>query len=160
MAQLTLYHVIAPQTRLHYPLEENGKRSDRNAIKGAVLNRLTNPKSLHFISQSIDLTAGPVWLQLHVLCSIQKLAGILCLGSVTIASETFGKWFGKHFFFISFTGIVIRGLGIRRFFGGSDVIPNLGNNFHLPMYLCPLSAHSGLNQLQYFTTCSHFDAAR
>lgn len=94
------------------------------------------------MSEFIDLTTGPAWLQLHVLCSIQKLAGILCLGSVTMASGTFGNWFGKHFGFISFTGVVMIGHGIRMFFGGSGVIPNLRNNFHLPMYECPLIAQN------------------
>lgn len=57
------------------------------------------------MSEFIDLTAGPVWLQLHVLYRIQKLAGILCLGSVTMASGTFGNRFGKHIGFISFQAL-------------------------------------------------------
>jgi threonine/homoserine/homoserine lactone efflux protein len=74
--------------------------SDWNAVKEGALNSLTNPKSLlfmfAFLPQFIDPAAGPVWLQLLVLGSIQKLAGIVSLGSVAMASGTFGNWLRKH----------------------------------------------------------------
>ncbi|BCA40188.1 MULTISPECIES: LysE family translocator [Enterobacteriaceae] len=104
--------------------------SDWQAVKEGALNSLTNPKSLlfmfAFLPQFVDPTAGPVWLQLLVLGSIQKLAGIVSLGSVAMASGTFGNWLGKHPAFIKwqerFTGVVMVALGIRMLFGGSGVV--------------------------------------
>ena len=104
--------------------------SDWNAVKEGALNSLTNPKSLlfmfAFLPQFIDPAAGPVWLQLLVLGSIQKLAGIVSLGSVAMASGTFGNWLRKHPSFIKwqerFTGVVMIGLGIRMLFSGSGVV--------------------------------------
>lgn len=111
-------------------LRKTAKISDWNAVKEGALNSLTNPKSLlfmfAFLPQFVDPAAGPVWMQLLVLGSIQKLAGIVSLGSVAIASGTFGNWLGKHPDFIKwqerFTGVVMIGLGIRMLFSGSGVV--------------------------------------
>ncbi|MFR0101013.1 LysE family translocator [Klebsiella pneumoniae] len=111
-------------------LRKTAKISDWNAVKEGALNSLTNPKSLlfmfAFLPQFVDPAAGPVWLQLLVLGSIQKLAGIVSLGSVAMASGTFGNWLGKHPSVIKwqerFTGVVMIGLGIRMLFSGSGVV--------------------------------------
>ncbi|MGR7497434.1 LysE family translocator [Klebsiella aerogenes] len=111
-------------------LRKTAKTSDWNAVKEGALNSLTNPKSLlfmfAFLPQFVDPAAGPVWLQLLVLGSIQKLAGIVSLGSVAMASGTFGNWLGKHPDVIKwqerFTGVVMIGLGIRMLFSGSGIV--------------------------------------
>ncbi|EBX8438374.1 LysE family translocator [Salmonella enterica subsp. enterica serovar Oranienburg] len=111
-------------------LRKTAKISDWNAVKEGALNSLTNPKSLlfmfAFLPQFVDPAAGPVWMQLLVLGSIQKLAGIVSLGSVAMASGTFGNLLGKHPNFIKwqerFTGVVMIGLGIRMLFSGSGVV--------------------------------------
>ncbi|MCL6746198.1 LysE family translocator [Kosakonia sp. R1.Fl] len=111
-------------------LRKTARISDWNAVKEGALNSLTNPKSLlfmfAFLPQFVDTTAGPVWLQLLVLGSIQKLAGIVSLGSVAMASGTFGNWLGKRPAFIKwqerFTGVVMIGLGIRMLFSGSGIV--------------------------------------
>lgn len=111
-------------------LRKTAKISDWNAVKEGALNSLTNPKSLlfmfAFLPQFVDPAAGPVWLQLLVLGSIQKLAGIVSLGSVAMASGTFGNWLGKHPGVIKwqerFTGVVMIGLGIRMLFSGSGIV--------------------------------------
>lgn len=111
-------------------LRKTAKISDWNAVKEGALNSLTNPKSLlfmfAFLPQFVDPAAGPVWMQLLVLGSIQKLAGIVSLGSVAMTSGTFGNWLGKHPDFIKwqerFTGVVMIGLGIRMLFSGSGVV--------------------------------------
>lgn len=111
-------------------LRKTAKISDWNAVKEGALNSLTNPKSLlfmfAFLPQFVDPAAGPVWLQLLVLGSIQKLAGIVSLGSVAMASGTFGNWLCKHPSVIKwqerFTGVVMIGLGIRMLFSGSGVV--------------------------------------
>src|SRR4051794_39594242 len=38
---------------------------------------------------------GPVWSQLLLLGSLQKLAGVLSLGSVAVASGTVGMWLNR-----------------------------------------------------------------
>ena len=111
-------------------LRKTAKISDMNAVKEGALNSLTNPKSLlfmfAFLPHFVDPTAGPVWLQLLVLGSIQKLAGSGSLGSVAMASGTFVIWLVKHPGVIKrqerFTGVVMRGLGIRMLFSGSGVL--------------------------------------
>lgn len=111
-------------------LRKTVRISDWQAVKEGALNSLTNPKSLlfmfAFLPQFVDTTAGPVWLQLLVLGSIQKLAGIVSLGSIAMASGTFGNWLGKHPAFIKwqerFTGVVMVALGIRMIFGGTGVV--------------------------------------
>ena len=102
------------------------KISGRRAVKEGAINSLTNPKSLlfmfAFLPQFVDPAAGPIWLQLLILGSIQKLAGILSLGSVALASGTFGNWLSQHPVFLKwqerFTGVVMIGLGIRMLFSG------------------------------------------
>lgn len=108
-------------------LQKTARISDWNAVKEGAVNSLTNPKSLlfmfAFLPQFVDPSAGPVWLQLLFLGSIQKLAGIVSLGSVALASGTFGNWLGKHPGLIKwqerFTGAVMIGLGIRMLFSGT-----------------------------------------
>ena len=69
-----------------------------SAIREGTINSLTNPKSLlfmfAFLPQFVDPGVGPVWLQLAVLGTIQKSAGILSLGSVAMASGTIGQPIG------------------------------------------------------------------
>lgn len=116
------------------PVQKTARISDWNAVKEGALNSLTNPKSLlfmfAFLPQFVDPAAGPVWMQLLVLGSIQKLAGVVSLGSVAMASGTFGYWLSKHPALIKwqerFTGLVMVGLGIRMLFGGSGIIPKPG----------------------------------
>lgn len=73
-------------------LRKTAKISDWNAVKEGALNSLTNPKSLlfmfAFLPQFVDPAAGPVWLQLLVLGSIQKLAGIVSWGQ--------SRWHQEH----------------------------------------------------------------
>ena len=70
--------------------------SDWSAIRRGTVNNLTNPKSLlfmfAFLPQLVDPGAGPVWIDLLLLGCIQKLAGVLSLGSVALASGAFGHW--------------------------------------------------------------------
>ncbi|MCT7321974.1 LysE family translocator [Klebsiella quasipneumoniae] len=111
-------------------LRKTAKISDWNAVKEGALNSLTNPKSLlfmfAFLPQFVDPAAGPVWLQLLVLGSIQKLAGIVSLGAVAMASGTFGNWLSTHPGVIKwqerFTGVVMIGLGIRMLFSGAGIV--------------------------------------
>ncbi|WP_017348187.1 LysE family translocator [Pantoea sp. A4] len=115
-------------------LQKTAKISDWDAVKQGALNSLTNPKSLlfmfAFLPQFVEPAAGPVWLQLLVLGSIQKLAGILSLGSVAMASGSFGNWLSQHPGFLKwqerFTGVVMLGLGIRMLFGGAGVVSKPG----------------------------------
>ncbi len=95
--------------------------SDWTAIREGTINSLTNPKSLlfmfAFLPQFVDPAAGPIWLQLAILGTLQKLAGILSLGSVALASGTVGqflrRWPGLLAWQQRFTGLVMVGLGIR-----------------------------------------------
>ncbi|MDD2605557.1 MAG: LysE family translocator [Desulfobacteraceae bacterium] len=89
--------------------------------EGAVCN-LTNPKSLlfmfAFLPQFVDPGACfPVWGQLLVLGSIQKLTGIFSLGGVAVASGTVGQWLYRWPHLLAwqkrFTGLVMLGLGLR-----------------------------------------------
>lgn len=99
----------------------------REAIKQGAINSLTNPKSLlfmfAFLPQFVNPAVGPIWLQLLILGTIQKLTGIVSLGSVAFASGTFGAWLGKHPGFLKwqerFTGLVMIGLGLKMLLGGS-----------------------------------------
>ncbi|HAV1789163.1 TPA: LysE family translocator [Enterobacter hormaechei subsp. xiangfangensis] len=108
-------------------LRKTARISDWNAVKEGAVNSLTNPESLlfmfAFLPQFVDPSAGPVWLQLLFLGSIQKLAGIVSLGTVAMASGTFGNWLGKHPGLIKwqerFTGTVMIGLDIRMLFSGT-----------------------------------------
>ncbi|MBN9255542.1 MULTISPECIES: LysE family translocator [unclassified Mesorhizobium] len=104
-----------------------GRISDWSAIRQGTINSLTNPKSLlfmfAFLPQFVDPGAGPIWLQLLVLGSIQKLAGILSLGSVAMASGTVGQWLYRWPGLLAwqqrFTGVVMIGLGLRLLLSGN-----------------------------------------
>ena len=99
----------------------------REAVKQGALNSLTNPKSLlfmfAFLPQFVNPAVGPIWLQLLILGTIQKLTGIISLGSVAIASGSFGEWLSRHPGFIKwqerFTGVVMIGLGLKMLFSGN-----------------------------------------
>jgi threonine/homoserine/homoserine lactone efflux protein len=103
--------------------------SDWSAIRQGALNSLTNPKSLlfmfAFLPQFVDPQAGPVWVQLLVLGSLQKLAGIVSLGSVAMASGTVGQWLHRWPNLLAwqerFTGFVMIGLGLRLLISGHPV---------------------------------------
>lgn len=110
-------------------IKKTVKINGREAVKQGAINSLTNPKSLlfmfAFLPQFVNPEAGPIWSQLLILGTIQKLAGILSLGSVAMASGVFGEWLGKHPGFIKwqerFTGVVMIGLGIKMLFSGSSI---------------------------------------
>jgi threonine/homoserine/homoserine lactone efflux protein len=95
--------------------------SDWSAIRQGSVNNLTNPKSLlfmfAFLPQFVDPASGPVWLQLLLLGCIQKLAGVLSLGSVALASGTVGQWLSRWPNLLAwqqrFTGVVMIALGLR-----------------------------------------------
>ncbi|PIO97457.1 LysE family translocator [Pleomorphomonas carboxyditropha] len=95
--------------------------SDWAAVREGCLNNLTNPKSLlfmfAFLPQFIDPAAGPVWSQLLILGAIQKLSGVLSLGSVAVASGTVGHWLTRWPALLvwqeRFTGCVMVALGLR-----------------------------------------------
>ncbi|RJT39552.1 LysE family translocator [Mesorhizobium waimense] len=95
--------------------------SDWVAVRDGAINSLTNPKSLlfmfAFLPQFVNPNAGPVWMQLVVLGTIQKLAGIFSLGGVAMASGTIGQWLNRWPSLLAwqqrFTGIVMVGLGLR-----------------------------------------------
>lgn len=92
-----------------------------SAVREGAINNLTNPKSLlfmfAFLPQFVDPSASPVWLQLLVLGSIQKLAGIFSLGSVAVTAGSVGqllyRWPRLLAWQERFTGLVMVGLGIR-----------------------------------------------
>jgi threonine/homoserine/homoserine lactone efflux protein len=95
--------------------------SDWDAVRQGAINSLTNPKSLlfmfAFLPQFIDAQHAPVWSQLLVLGTLQKLAGVLSLGGVALASGTVGqllyKWPRLLVWQQRFTGAVMVGLGLR-----------------------------------------------
>jgi threonine/homoserine/homoserine lactone efflux protein len=101
--------------------------SDWTAIREGAINSLTNPKSLlfmfAFLPQFVDPNAGPVWTQLLILGSIQKLAGVASLGSVAMASGTVGQWLHRWPNLLAwqerFTGLVMIGLGLRLLIHGN-----------------------------------------
>jgi threonine/homoserine/homoserine lactone efflux protein len=102
--------------------------SDWQAVRQGVVNSLTNPKSLlfmfAFLPQFVDPSAGPVWLQLLILGVIQKLAGVLSLGGVALASGAAGRWLARNGRLIlwqeRFTALVLIGLGLRLALTGGD----------------------------------------
>lgn len=91
------------------------------AVREGALNNLTNPKSLlfmfAFLPQFVDPQVGPVWVQLLILGSLQKLSGILSLGGVALAAGSVGKllsrWPGAILWQERFTGTVMIALGLR-----------------------------------------------
>jgi len=98
-----------------------------SAVREGAINSLTNPKSLlfmfAFLPQFVDPAVGPVWLQLLLLGSLQKLAGVLSLGGVAVASGTVGGWLRRWPKFVTwqerFAGIVMIGLGLRLLLSGN-----------------------------------------
>jgi threonine/homoserine/homoserine lactone efflux protein len=104
-----------------------GPVSGWKAIREGTLNSLTNPKSLlfmfTFLPLFVDPKAGPVWLQLLILGSIQKLVSIFSLGGVALASGTIGGFISRYPKLLAwqerFTGIALLGLGVRLFLTGS-----------------------------------------
>jgi threonine/homoserine/homoserine lactone efflux protein len=107
-------------------------RSPWSAIREGALNNLTNPKSLlfmfAFLPQFVDPNAGPIWTQLIVLGAIQKLSGIVSLGSVAVASGTVGQWLYRWPRLLvwqqRFTGFVMVGLGLRLILTGHAGSPS------------------------------------
>ncbi|WP_285295157.1 hypothetical protein [Aureimonas altamirensis] len=59
-----------------------------------------------------------------VLGTIQKLAGVLSLGSVAFASGRVGQWLARRPGFLAwqerFTGVVMVGLGLRLLLSGAS----------------------------------------
>lgn len=102
-----------------------------SAVREGAVNSLTNPKSLlfmfAFLPQFVDPAAGPVWSQLLVLGSLQKLAGVLSLGSVAVASGAVGGWLHRWPRLVAwqqrFTGLVMIGLGLRLLVSGNTNSP-------------------------------------
>ena len=98
-----------------------------SAVREGTINNLTNPKSLifmfAFLPQFVDPQYGPIWLQLLVLGSIQKLVGILSLGSVAVAAGSVGQFLYRWPRLLAwqerFTGAVMIALGIRLLVSGS-----------------------------------------
>lgn len=101
--------------------------SSWTAVRDGTINNLANPKSFlfmfAFLPQFVDPSAGPVWVQLLVLGSLQKLAGIFSLGSVAMVSGMVGKWFQRWPRMLvwqqRFTGLVMIGLALRLVLSGS-----------------------------------------
>ena len=97
------------------------RASGWSAVRDGTINNLTNPKSFlfmfAFLPQFVDPAAGPVWFQLLVLGSLQKLAGVVSLGSVAFASGAVGEWLNRWPAMLvwqrRFTGLVMIGLAIR-----------------------------------------------
>lgn len=91
------------------------------AVREGAINNLTNPKSLlfmfAFLPQFVDPQVGPVWVQLLILGSLQKLSGILSLGGVALAAGSVGKllsrWPRAILWQERFTGTVMIALGLR-----------------------------------------------
>jgi threonine/homoserine/homoserine lactone efflux protein len=91
------------------------------AVREGALSSMTNPKSLlfmfAFLPQFVDPTAGPVWVQLLLLGSLQKLVGLLVLGGVAMASGSIGQWInrwpGLRVWQARFTGSILIALGAR-----------------------------------------------
>lgn len=99
---------------------------DRTALRDGAINSLTNPKSLlfmfAFLPQFVDPEVGPVWLQLLILGSVQKLAGVLSLGGVALAAGSVGqllqRWPRLLAWQERFTGTVLMALGVRLLVAG------------------------------------------
>lgn len=101
--------------------------TDWQAIRGGAINSLTNPKSLlfmfAFLPQFVDPAVGPVWLQLLILGSLQKLIGIFSQGFIALASGSMGKWLSRNPALIiwqeRFTGLVMLSLALRLLITGN-----------------------------------------
>jgi len=103
------------------------KVSGWSAVRDGTINNLTNPKSFlfmfAFLPQFVDPSAGPVWMQLLVLGSLQKFTGVLSLGSVAFASGTVGEWLKRWPAMLiwqrRFSGLVMIGLAVRLVLAGN-----------------------------------------
>lgn len=97
------------------------------AMRDGAINGLTNPKSLlfmfAFLPQFVDAAAGPVWVQLLVLGTLQMLTGILSLSLVAVASGSVGQWLTHWPRLLKwqqrFTGMVMISLGLRLIVSGN-----------------------------------------
>ena len=113
------------------PGHSASKISDWQAIRQGAINSLTNPKSLlfmfAFLPQFVDPARGPVWMQLLLLGTLQKLAGIASLGSIALAAGGMGQWLQRFPKIMAwpekFTGLVMVGLGLRLFFTDTPASP-------------------------------------
>ncbi len=102
-----------------------------SAVREGAINSLTNPKSLLFmfvfLPQFVDASAGPVWQQLLVLGSLQKIAGVFSLGFVALAAGTVGQWLSRWPKLLvwqrRFTGLVMVALGLRLILFGNPTSP-------------------------------------
>ncbi len=105
----------------NYGADVGSTVSSWSAVRDGTINNLTNPKSFlfmfAFLPQFVDPAAGSVWLQLLVLGSLQKFAGVCSLGLVAIASGMIGNWINRWPSILAwqqrFTGIVMIALAVR-----------------------------------------------
>ncbi|WP_421736735.1 LysE family translocator [Caulobacter sp.] len=96
------------------------------AVREGMVNNLTNPKPLlfmfAFLPQFVDPARGPVWLQLLILGCLQKLSGMISLGSAALASGAVGGWLARaperRAWQERFTGLVMISLGLRLLLSG------------------------------------------
>lgn len=110
---------------------DSRQQSNWSAVREGTINSLTNPKSLlfmfAFLPQFVDPAAGPIWSQLLVLGTIQKLAGVVSLGFVAVAAGTVGRWLRRWPQLLvwqqRFTGAVMIALGMRLLMSGSASAP-------------------------------------
>ncbi|MEO3431667.1 LysE family translocator [Inquilinus sp. CAU 1745] len=96
------------------------------AMREGMINNLINPKPLlfmfAFLPQFVDPGAGPVGPQLLMLGILQKLSGVLVLGSAALASGAVGGWLARRPGWLAwqerFAGAVMIVLGIRLLMSG------------------------------------------
>lgn len=101
--------------------------SSISALREGTINSLTNPKSLlfmfAFLPQFVNPEVGPVWVQLLILGTVQKLGGVLSLGGVALAAGSVGQLLHRWPRLVAwqerFTGTVMVGLGLRLLVSGS-----------------------------------------
>ena len=91
-----------------------------------MINNLTNPKvavfMVAFLPLFVNPAHGPVSTQLLVLGAVQKMCGMVVLGTVALISGTVGGWVARKPHLIAwqerFTGVVMIALGLRLLLGG------------------------------------------
>lgn len=99
----------------------DSKISGWSAVRDGTINNLTNPKSFlfmfAFLPQFVNPSLGPVWVQLLIFGTLQKLTGMISLGFVALASGSVGKWLNRWPGMLAwqqrFTGLIMIGLAIR-----------------------------------------------
>ncbi len=104
------------------------------AVRKGAINNLTNPKPLlfmfAFLPQFVDPVHGSAWAQLLVLGLVQKLCGVLVLGSAALASGAVGSRLARHPRFLAWqerlTGAVMVALGLRLALAGDAPRPARG----------------------------------